>query len=175
MAHYFTSDTHFGHRNVIAYCKRPFLDGGGEPDLPLMNQELARRWNAVVQPEDTVYHLGDFAMGPRDELPGHRRQLNGHIVLVRGNHDRSTSAMRSAGFDEVCNELWLKVDGQDIWMRHIPPTTTQVAQLPRPCHLILCGHVHEEWRERGIQGVRTINVGVDQWDFTPQPLETLVR
>ena len=83
---FFTSDTHFNHANVIKYCARPFAS------LEAMNREMITRWNAVVGPEDTVYHLGDFAMGKSSEWPGFLRQLNGaRKILIRGNHDGNSS------------------------------------------------------------------------------------
>lgn len=36
---------------------------------------------------------------------------------------------------------------------------------------MLCGHVHEAWRQHG----RVINVGVDVWDYAPVSAETLVK
>jgi calcineurin-like phosphoesterase family protein len=59
---FFTSDTHFWHKNVIAYCSRPYQS------LEEMNQDLITRWNARVKPEDTVYHLGDVCFGPKEKL-----------------------------------------------------------------------------------------------------------
>lgn len=51
---FFTSDSHFGHANIIRYCQRPFADADE------MDSALIRIWNSVVDPRDTVYHLGDF-------------------------------------------------------------------------------------------------------------------
>ena len=51
---WFTSDTHFGHENIIKYCKRPFKS------LEHMNMEIIRRWNERVQPDDMVIFAGDF-------------------------------------------------------------------------------------------------------------------
>ena len=53
---FFTADTHYGHRAVVDYCHRPFVD---EKE---MDEAMIERWNAVVQPGDLVYHLGDFAL-----------------------------------------------------------------------------------------------------------------
>ncbi|MHB8295541.1 MAG: hypothetical protein ACYDH5_13145 [Acidimicrobiales bacterium] len=36
---------------------------------------------------------------------------------------------------------------------------------------LLHGHVHEKWRQLG----RTINVGVDVWDFTPVAEDAIIR
>ncbi len=52
---WFTSDTHFGHANIIRFCDRPFKD------IQEMNERLIANWNAVVRPGDSVYHMGDFS------------------------------------------------------------------------------------------------------------------
>ena len=57
MTTWFTSDLHFGHANIIEYSGRPFRD------VDHMNRALIERWNALVQPADTVWVLGDVAMG----------------------------------------------------------------------------------------------------------------
>lgn len=109
---YFTSDTHFNHTNIIKYCARPFRDVGH------MNRELIARWNARVKPEDTVYHLGDFAMGSRTRWPEFREVLNGSIVLVLGNHDGSEAKMRACGFSEVVERV--KIPDKKIVLHHQP-------------------------------------------------------
>lgn len=78
---YFTADTHFGHKNIIKYCKRHFTSIG------MMNVKLVDNWNQVVKEDDDVYHLGDFAWQKETtrEVLG---KLNGNIHLIRGNHDK---------------------------------------------------------------------------------------
>jgi len=78
---YFTSDTHFGHSNVIKYCNRPFDNSAH------MEQELIFRWNRNVSPNDTVYHLGDFAFCKPYVAKDIIYKLNGGIKLIPGNHD----------------------------------------------------------------------------------------
>ena len=51
---YYISDLHFGHYNIIKLCRRPFKDADE------MDEILISNWNAIVQPEDTVYILGDL-------------------------------------------------------------------------------------------------------------------
>ncbi|MBV7396104.1 hypothetical protein [Mameliella sediminis] len=80
MTDYITGCTHFGHANIIRLANRPFASVGH------MDEVLIANWNATVRPQDTVYHLGDFAMGG---APGedYLARLNGRIVLMQGNHD----------------------------------------------------------------------------------------
>lgn len=82
MTVWFTSDTHFGHGNVIKYSNRPFAS------VEEMEYELIRRWNEVVKPGDTIYHLGDVAFISKPEpLVKIISQLKGQKHLVLGNHD----------------------------------------------------------------------------------------
>lgn len=80
---YFTSDTHFFHERVIEYSSRPFNT------VYEMNEALVTNWNAHVQPDDIVWHLGDFALKcnyTQTEKILHR--LNGNIHFIYGNHDK---------------------------------------------------------------------------------------
>jgi calcineurin-like phosphoesterase family protein len=192
---YFTSDTHLGHSNAIRYCDRPWAvrePGGTYPhlkpsellgrpvkdvdyeelkrtvpvDVDAMDMELTRRWNERVKPGDTVYHIGDVAMGKRDRLPGYRAALNGRIILILGNHDRSKKAMLEAGFDEVYDSLRIEVSGLKLYLSHHPPSPERYGY----CDYALCGHVHEAWARKG----KVINVGVDVRDFRPVTIEELI-
>ena len=55
------SDTHFCHKNIIAYSGRPFKT------VEEMNDEIIKRWNNKVGKDDFVIHLGDFALGKKDD------------------------------------------------------------------------------------------------------------
>ncbi len=39
---FFTADTHFGHKNIIEYCQRPFID------VEEMNEAHIDNWNRTV-------------------------------------------------------------------------------------------------------------------------------
>ena len=51
----YISDLHFGHKNVIGFDHRPFID------TDEMDHCLIKLWNTRVQPDDHVYVVGDFA------------------------------------------------------------------------------------------------------------------
>lgn len=99
MTTFYTSDTHFGHERILELCERPFSD------VTRMNEALIERWNNVVQPEDTVYHLGDVALGKIAESLPLISRLNGYKILVLGNHDRP--------FMEAAQERHYRTKGND--------------------------------------------------------------
>ena len=73
------SDTHFGHKNILRYCKRPF------PNTAVMNSMLVDNWCRTVSDSDLVYFLGDLAMcQPISWI----EKLSGKKVWVRGSHDK---------------------------------------------------------------------------------------
>ena len=83
---FLVSDTHFGHAGVCRFTEsdgvtkiRPWTDPAE------MDEEMIKRWNDTVRPNDKVYHLGDVVIN-RKALPTMAR-LNGDKVLIRGNHD----------------------------------------------------------------------------------------
>lgn len=180
MRTFFTSDPHFFHTNIITFCGRPFLRDDGQPDQEKMHTTLIERWNSVVTDDDLVYLLGDFSFGPIVDSRAIRQKLRGKIILIRGNHDRSKQQMLQLGFEEVHNRLELKLDDKVVYLSHIPYTVSDphprkykpefTPPPPAFYHYWLCGHVHERWRRRG----KIINVGVDQWDFTPRTFEELI-
>jgi len=88
MTIWYTADTHFGHENIISFSGRPFRSASHMDSILIENM-----WK-VVEPNDTLYVVGDFAFGPtaRDEewlqmvfgqLPGAEQ----HLVI--GNHDHA--------------------------------------------------------------------------------------
>lgn len=122
MGAFFTSDTHFGHANIIKYSKRPFLidpsKGFDDPrnrDVDFMDETLIKNWNSVVQPEDTVYHLGDFAFY-RDQRKTRTviRRLNGNKVLILGNHDKYMEPETLQMFGSVHNYHEINVPDKDV-------------------------------------------------------------
>lgn len=54
---YFTSDTHYGHQNIIRYCHRPYTS------VDHMNTDLVNRAAERLQVGDDLWHLGDVALG----------------------------------------------------------------------------------------------------------------
>jgi len=148
---YLIADTHFGHTNIIKYCNRPFTS------IDEMNDRLICNWNSIVQPADIVYHLGDFALGPAEQVRSYRHRLNGVIEIVMGNHDH-----RSVGF---WTNLGIKAHKRPITIdgmifSHAPVVFPELPNVH--------GHIHEN--TTNIEGIH-VCVSVEQINYTPIAIE----
>jgi calcineurin-like phosphoesterase family protein len=163
------SDTHFGHRNIIRYCNRPFHS------VEEMNEILIHNWNSVVDPQDTVYHLGDFGLGDMTALRG---RLQGQIHLIEGNHD-SPRTWNSFDFVSRRRHRLLLVGGLRVLLIHMPIHDSAYASAaPAHCDYDVClyGHVHDKqsgWISRGNRWYR--NCGVEVLDYRPQPIAQVLE
>lgn len=112
---WFTSDTHFGHENIIRFCNRPFKNAAE------MNSELIRRWNQTVPEDGIAFHLGDFAHGNASLWNDILSQLHGTKYLILGNHDMKSLRQGYMGwFQDVSQQMTIRVGGQRIVLNHNP-------------------------------------------------------
>ena len=114
---FFTSDTHFGHKNILNYNKddRPFTS------VHEMNEWIIESWNAKVGPDDVVYHLGDVAFMQAMELRKLLDRLNGRIKLIRGNHDKVVDSPVVRGrFDWIRSYHTFKIGDTRYVLFHFP-------------------------------------------------------
>lgn len=79
---WYTADLHLGHERIIELCERPFAS------VTEMNEAIVTRWNERVEPGDTVWVLGDVALGSIEESLALIGRLKGYKILLGGNHDR---------------------------------------------------------------------------------------
>jgi calcineurin-like phosphoesterase family protein len=111
MKMFFTSDTHFGHTNIIKHYNRPFSS------IEEMNEEIVERWNSVVTKKDIVFHLGDIELFNYSHVSimDYIEKLQFYeIVLIRGNHDRSrTLSLLDRHYGIIAHDYFeLKHEGQ---------------------------------------------------------------
>lgn len=164
---FFTADHHYFHKNVIRHCNRPFKN------VEEMNQIMLENWNRVVSEKDTVYHLGDIFWSKREEdvipILG---QLNGRIVLIKGNHDKGGITKFEDFYSEICIYRTTKVNiGEPVKKK-----------------IVMCHYPFESWDNKahdswhlhghchgGLRSIRNrIDVGVDIFNYTPISLDKLV-
>lgn len=157
---FLVSDTHFGHRNICKFLRDDGTKLRPWDDTDTMDLEMIQRWNATVNPEDTVYHLGDVVMN-RHCLPTISR-LNGTKILIKGNHDTfrldeyTRYFIDIRGSDEINNYL----------LTHYPVHPDSKGRYRGNIH----GHLHyrklaDPWYQ---------NVSVEVTDFKPILFEEFV-
>lgn len=161
MALYFTSDTHFGHANILKYTDRGKLWDSVEQ----MDEALIHRWNRVVQPPDEVFHLGDVSW--HKEPLGLLNQLNGRIRLVRGNHDHK-KLLQCGRFESIDSLMELKLSGRLIVLCHYK---LEVWNKSHHGSTHLYGHSHGTLPGDN----QCCDVGVDNFytDYSPISLEVV--
>lgn len=160
---WFTSDTHYGHANILHYCNRPFAT------VEEMDASLVANWNAVVGPDDDVWHLGDFCMGGAEAAAGYLRRLHGRVHLVWGNHDRS-EVRGMTGWASSQAMMEVTVEGTRIVLLHY-------AMRVWPCshHGTLHFYGHSHGTLPGDS--QSSDVGVDNpaWGYRPVGLAEIRR
>ena len=177
---FLVSDTHFGHAGV---CKFTEADGVTKirpwTDPYEMDEEMIKRWNATVRPNDKVYHLGDVVIN-RKALSTLSR-LNGDKVLIRGNHD----IFRDDEYRLYFRELRAYHVMNGMILSHIPLHEASLGRFGVNIH----GHLHTNRvkKARGIDAktgatlysdendVRYHCVCVEQTDFTPILFEDVIK
>lgn len=148
-----SSDHHFDHYKILAFSQRPF------GSIKQMNDEMIRRWNITVSPDDVVIHLGDFALSGRRRIKELRSQLNGTIFLILGNHDGSKRTMEKCGFI-VSPTKTVTIGSMIFSHKPLPFRETNGC-------INIHGHIHHfKNKDR-----KHINAGVDVTNFYPVNIE----
>lgn len=161
---FFTSDTHFDHKNIVWLGKgRPWDDALD------MTEGLIENWNERVRRGDRVYHLGDFAFANKARTAEILKRLNGQIHFVRGNHDSGMD--RFAGsFASYQSYKEIKVGEQRICLLHFPMLTW---------HKIHHGSWHLHGHCHGLlqfnDGAPRMDVGVDPNNYYPVAYEEVAE
>ena len=90
---WFTSDTHFGHENVLKFTERPW------ETIWQMNDAIVDSINGRVAVDDELYILGDFSfkMTAQDAYALRKRIACRRIHLIPGNHDKDWTQPAVAG------------------------------------------------------------------------------
>lgn len=168
---YLISDTHFFHKSIIPYCKRPFSS------IDEMNEAIIKNWNENINENDVIYFLGDFSFGNTEMTKDICSRLNGYKIMIKGNHDRDKGETH-----------WFKVGFQEVWDR--PYTLRYVDKNYNMREILLShepqyisdnkfnihGHIHDESLENEYPDMNPNNhlcVCVERIDYKPISLEEI--
>lgn len=150
---YFTSDLHFGHKNILKFA-REYRQGS---DIEEHDEWLIESINKVVKKNDILFILGDVAFGsagtPEKAGIGIYNlskvgRINGTKKLFLGNHDGLGVHNYSKYFDSI--EAMKRYKG--FWLSHAPIHMQELRGV-RNIH----GHVHQNT----VPDERYINVCVE--------------
>lgn len=172
---FFTSDLHFGHRNVLRFCNRPF------ENTKEMEKSLIGNWNSVVNDNDVVFILGDIMwFDSRTDAKRVLEQLKGkEIHIVPGNHDNLTNfeylSERFIVHDSCVTLLIETFNGKnEIFLCHFPLATWPHYE-QNALHFF--GHIHSGpvsdaeidviGKDLVVKDGLCYDVGVDNNNYTP--------
>jgi calcineurin-like phosphoesterase family protein len=136
-----------------------------------MDEEMIKRWNERVRPNDKVYHLGDVVINRRALATLGR--LNGDKVLIRGNHD----IFRDDEYRKYFRELRAYHVMNGMILSHIPLHEASLGRFGTNIH----GHLHaNRVLKSNMFGVDVLDVRyhcvcVEQTDFTHILFEEVIK
>jgi len=147
------ADTHFGDKNIIMFESRPFAN------TKEMDDELIKRWNDTVTPNDSIFVLGDFiSCLDKEYAEGIVKALNGKITLVVGNHDTDLPLLTRLGiivykYPIIVDSFWM--------MSHEPLYITTNSPYAN-----IFGHIHNNPAYKTVSE-RSYCVSVERINYTP--------
>lgn len=171
---FITSDWHFCHNREFIWKARNFSS------VNEMNEEIIKRNNKLVKPEDDLYVLGDLLLGGEKSLEQGLNlisRINGKLHLVRGNHctDKRWEAFsKLPNVVETKNSIYLKHQGYHFYMSHFPSLTGNNDKFLKQMTLNLFGHTHQ--KEHFFENSFWMyNVAMDAHDCYPCNLNDIIQ
>jgi calcineurin-like phosphoesterase family protein len=169
---YFVADLHFGHANILTFEDRRYKN------VEDMNEGIIKIWNSTIQSNDVVYVVGDVGFLNVEQGRYIISRLNGHKVLVLGNHDDGHAKMEKMGFAAVVNGLEIELCKKKFKLCHYPYWTfkdwwnkyilgMKITHFDRRAKkgeedVLIHGHVHSNWPKWN-KDKTMINVSWDAW------------
>lgn len=163
---WFTSDTHFGHKNIAGPEVTNWKSGYRDfKSIHEMNMSLVNGINKYVKEDDVLYHLGDWSFGGVHNILQFRNYIvckNIHLIL--GNHDQHITDKEIKYNDTFFNPLDLFSSVQDVLHLNVGKTRFFLSHYAHRVWngshkgvIHLYGHSHGSIDDYG----KSMDVGVD--------------
>lgn len=184
---------HFNHKNIIkadfgSHYRSQFSS------IDEMNALIIHNWKAKISENDTVYVLGDIALGDPQKGAEIISSLPGKKILLMGNHDVPKIKIKKYSktapqdleylkypidlFEKVypaSEEVSLQYDKYTFILNHYPPGFSLETPFPKH-HIFLHAHSHSK-KEYNMANmalhIPVYDVGVDANDFSPISVDEL--
>ena len=170
---FLTSDLHLGHDREFLWGPRGFKSSKEHDEAIIAN------WNSVVGPDDMVYVLGDLMLGDNEWGCECVNRLNGHICLIRGNHDTDKRWYEiypeKLNIGNCGNAYLINYRKYHFYLSHFPTLTGNLEKESlHQCTLNLFGHTHS--KEKFFEDRPYMyNVSLDANDNTPVLLDDIIE
>lgn len=180
---FFTADLHLFDEDIAKY--RGFKSAQEYRDV------MSNCWNIMVDDGDLVYILGDISKEfPDTSVQWIHRHLNGHKILIPGNHDTFYTCQLFQ-MDPKCSVHipgdTVKIGGKNVILTHYPVHTDEMDFYDYNLH----GHVHSPIPEIGYKPrvypnpIRDVisrklqkvyfNVNLEFHDWTPVHIDKIIE
>jgi calcineurin-like phosphoesterase family protein len=178
-----TSDTHFGHKNIVRGVTNWRTQDGEVPvgstrdfdTIERMNERLVNGINNVVGQDDTLIMLGDVSFGGFENIGLFiDRIICKNIHLILGNHDHHIDNNRGDIQDKflsVNHYLETNIEGKDFVLCHYP---LQSWNGMNKGVIHLHGHVHLPEDKKFGKG-KKMDVGVDGNGMDPYGINDIIK
>ena len=180
---YITSDTHYGHKNIVRGVTNWRTKDGEVPvdstrdfqTIDQMNERLIDGINHHVGQDDTLIMLGDVSFGGFDNIGIFLERLVCHnIHLILGNHDHHIENNRDhvqGRFLSIQHYLEVKINDRDFVLCHYP---LQSWHGMGKGVIHLHGHVHLPENRKFGQG-KKMDVGIDGNGMDPYSIDEIIK
>jgi len=175
---YFTSDTHYMHKNI---CRGTTSWSNAEDitrdfkTLDQMNDRIVNGINSTVGQDDILFHLGDWSFNGFERIEEFRNRINcRNIHLILGNHDHHIERDREGIqrlFSSVNQYTELEVNKEYNFVLMHYPIMSWNKMNDGVVHLH--GHVHLS-PDRRIGKGKMMDVGVDGNGMDPISLSKVL-
>jgi len=175
---YFTSDTHYMHKNI---CRGTTSWSNAEDitrdfkTLDQMNDRIVNGINSTVGQDDILFHLGDWSFNGFERIEEFRNRINcRNIHLILGNHDHHIERDREGIqrlFNSVNQYTELEVNKEYNFVLMHYPIMSWNKMNDGVVHLH--GHVHLS-PDRRIGKGKIMDVGVDGNGMDPISLSKVL-
>ena len=174
---YFTSDWHIGHDKEFLWRPRGFNN------ITEMNEAIIKNCNKILKPEDTLFILGDLALG-QNEPQWNQVYYNincPEIYFITGNHDTANKIKKYTheyGLTSLGEACTVKLEGYHFFLSHYPTLVGNYDDNDRPLNkrlINLCGHSHTKDRFADFDKGLIYHVELDAHDNQIVSLEQIIK
>lgn len=165
------SDQHHCHSNILTFKDiKGDLIRPGFNSIEEMDELIIENYNKTVGDNDSVYHLGDFCLGGKDNISRIASRLRGKKRLVLGNHDYEAK-LYYPHFQKVMSfRQFGDLFKLPVYLCHFPLMEVAYNYRHRIMGINIHGHIHTNETE----SVYHKNVCVEKINYTPIAIESII-